>query len=94
LLIWEGEAAARQWVDHRLGSFGDARTVSGMDLTAGMAATLGHDLGAFEQSLAESTLDAHEITDAVEFRRKAMHAQSWDEAMEIGRAAKQPSTPR
>jgi hypothetical protein len=86
VLIWDGEEAARRWVDRNFGSFGILTHEPVTNATSGLAACLDRDLGAFGTWLRSRGTDNSEIERQLDVRRRGLEAQSQQAAAEAGRA--------
>jgi hypothetical protein len=86
LLLWEGEAPARAWVERAFGSFGGLTIDPVTDATAGLAACLARDLDGFGAWLSARGVSGDELAAQLDVRRRGLHAPSHPAAIEAGRA--------
>jgi hypothetical protein len=85
VLLWEGEAAARAWIERSFGSFGLLTTESVTSSTAGLQACLDRDLEAFGAWLRGRGTGEAEITRQLDVRRRGLEAESAEAAAQAGR---------
>ena len=86
LLLWEGDDAARAYVERAFGGFGALDTDVVTDATPGLAAAFARDLDAFGRTMEARGASSQEIAAALDVRRRGMQASTQDEAAAAGRA--------
>jgi hypothetical protein len=87
LLVWEGGAAAEEYVADRFGAFGTLSTEVGTDATPGLAACFARDLEGFGAWLrADRGGSDEEIAAQLDLRRRGLVAPTFAEAREAGKA--------
>jgi hypothetical protein len=91
---WEGDADARGWLDRVFGPFGQLTTEVVTENTPGLGACLERDLEKFGALLRGRGSDEAEISRQLDVRRRGLHAESQEAAMQAGRewAAEQAQT--
>jgi hypothetical protein len=86
LLLWDGDDAARAYIERAFGGFGSLDTETVTDATPGLAAALERDLDAFGRHMEARGSSPEEIAAALDVRRRGMEASSQDDAAAAGRA--------
>ena len=86
LLVWDGDDAARAYIERAFGGFGTLDTQTVTDATPGLAAALDRDLDAFGRHLEARGSSPEEIAAALGVRRRGMEASTQDDAAAAGRA--------
>jgi hypothetical protein len=86
LLLWEGDEAARSYVDQVFGSYGVLSTEAVTDATPGLRACLSRDLDGFGAWLASRGTPPAEVDRQLDVRRRGLHARTPAEAAAAGRA--------
>jgi hypothetical protein len=86
LLLWEGDDAAKAYVERAFGGFGVLRTETVTDATPGLRACFERDLDAFRRWLSERGTAADQIATQLEVRRRGLEARSQEEAVVAARA--------
>lgn len=86
LLFWEGDEAAKAYVDRSFGGFGALKSdVVTEDATPGLAACFRRDLEAFEDWLV-SREEPQAVQRQLDVRRRGLQASSQEQAAAAGRA--------
>jgi hypothetical protein len=86
LILWEGDGAARDYVERAFGGFGQLDTEEVTDATPGLAAALDRDLAAFGRVMEAQGASAEAIDAALDVRRRGLEAPTQQAAAEAGRA--------
>ncbi len=86
LLLWDGDDAARAYIERAFGGFGTLDTETVTDATPGLAAALERDLDAFGRHMEARGSSPEEIAAALDVRRRGMEASSQDDAAAAGRS--------
>lgn len=85
VLLWEGDDAARAYVERNFGGFGVLTTDVVTSATPGLAACLDRDLDAFGQWLSGRGSSPDEIAAQLDVRRRGLEAASQSDAAARGR---------
>jgi hypothetical protein len=86
LLLWEGDDAARAYIQRAFGAFGVLTTESLTDATEGLAICFERDLDRFGAWLADRGSSDDEIVRQLDVRRRGLEAPSVEAAVAAGRA--------
>ena len=86
LLVWEGEADAKAWVELNMGEFGSLETVEADDATGGLGACLERDLEGFGSWMRARGTDEDQIQRGLDVRRAGLEAPTREAAIEAGKA--------
>ncbi|MFI5052762.1 MAG: hypothetical protein ACHQDE_00245 [Acidimicrobiia bacterium] len=86
LILWEGDAVARDYVERAFGGFGTLETDQVTDVTPGLAAALARDLDGFGRVMQAQGATPEAIDTALDVRRRGMNASTQADAAAAGRA--------
>jgi hypothetical protein len=92
LILWEGDDAAREYVERAFGGFGTFTTEVVVDNTPGLAAAFARDLEGFAEVMRTQGASEEAVVQALDVRRRGMAAATQEDAAAAGRAwaAEQP----
>jgi hypothetical protein len=86
LILWEGDDAAREYIERAFGGFGTLQTEVVVDNTPGLAAAFARDLDGFGEVMRTQGASEAAIEQALDVRRRGMEAATQDDAAAAGRA--------